>query len=44
MVAHFRYRQMLEMRVIKEVLGECAVVLPAKEWELDEVKEILNKA
>ena len=32
MVAHFRHRQGLEMRVIKEVLGECATVLPAKEW------------
>ena len=37
MVAHFRHRQMLEMRVIKEVLGECAVVLPAKEWDLEEI-------
>lgn len=37
MVAHFRHRQSLEMRVIKEVLGECAVVLPAKEWELEEI-------
>ena len=37
MVAHFRHRQMLEMRVIEEVLGECAIVLPAKEWEFEEV-------
>ena len=37
MVAHFRHRQMLEMRVIKEVLGDCAVVLPAKEWNLEDV-------
>lgn len=37
MVAHFRHRQMLEMRVIKEVLGECAVVLPAKAWELEDI-------
>ena len=36
MVAHFRHRQMLEMRVIEEVLGECAVVLPAKEWHIEE--------
>ena len=42
MVAHFRHRQMLEMRVIKEVLGECAVVLPAKEWKLDEVTSVLG--
>lgn len=39
MVAHFRHRQMLEMRVIKEVLGDCAVVLPAKEWKMEEILE-----
>ena len=33
MVTHFRHRQRLELRVIEEVLGECAEVLPAKEWE-----------
>lgn len=37
MVEHFRHRQSLEMRVIEEVLGECAVVLPAKEWEIEEI-------
>ena len=37
MVAHFKHRQMLEMRVIKEVLGDFAVVLPAKEWNLEDV-------
>lgn len=37
MVAHFRHRQMLEMRVIKEILGECAVVLPAKEWKIEDI-------
>ena len=37
MVAHFRHRQRLEMRVIKEVLGESAKILPAKDWELEEV-------
>lgn len=39
MVAHFRHRQSLELRVIEEVLGECAVVLPAKEWEIEEILE-----
>ena len=42
MVAHFRHRQMLEMRVIKEVLGECAVVLPAKKWKLEDIVEKLK--
>ena len=37
MVAHFKHRQMLEMRVIKDVLGACAVVLPAKEWKLEDI-------
>ena len=38
MVAHFKHRQSLEMRLIEEVLGECAVVLPAKEWKLEDLK------
>lgn len=42
MVTHFKHRQMLEMRVIKEVLGTCAVVLPAKEWNIDAVLESIN--
>lgn len=37
MAAHFRHRQRLELRIIREVLGECAVVLEAKNWEMDEV-------
>ncbi len=37
MVAHFKHRQELELRVIKEVLGECALVLPAKEWKLKKI-------
>lgn len=32
MVAHFRHRQTLEMRIIKEILGDCAVILPAKKY------------
>ena len=41
MVAHFRHRQMLEMRVIEEVLGECAHVLPAKAWTVNDVLECI---
>ena len=37
MVEHFKHRQMLEMRVIKEVLGDSAIVLPAKEWSLENI-------
>ena len=42
MVAHFKQRQMLELRVIEEVLGEHAVVLPAKEWKIEEVLATIN--
>ena len=37
LVAHFRYRQKLEMRIIKEILSDNAIVLPAKEWNAGEV-------
>ena len=32
MVEHFKHRQALELRVIKEILGGCAIVLPAKDY------------
>lgn len=34
MIAHFRHRQQLELRIINEVVREHAIVLPAKEWEM----------
>lgn len=37
MIAHFRHRQQLEMRIIREVIRERAMVLPAKEWDLNEI-------
>ena len=39
MVKHFRHRQRLELRVIEEVLGDCAIVLPAKKWTIEKVLE-----
>lgn len=38
MVAHFRHRQQLELRIIKEVVGENAKMIPAKEWKVEEIK------
>ncbi len=32
MVAHFRHRQQVEFRILKEVVGENAKVVPAKKW------------
>jgi len=37
MVAHFKHRQQLEMRIIKEVIGDNAMILPAKKWKLEEI-------
>lgn len=32
MIRHFEHRQRVEMRIIHEVLGDRAVILPAKRW------------
>lgn len=42
MVNHFRHRQQLELRIIREVIGDRAVILPAKKWELDEVLAVIK--
>ncbi len=34
MVEHFTHRQNLEMRIIKEVVGDKAVIIPAKSWKI----------
>lgn len=37
MASHFERRSKLEMRIIKEILGEYAMVLPAKAYDIEEV-------
>lgn len=41
MINHFKHRQRLELRIIREVLGNNAVVLPAKEWKMEEVLALI---
>ena len=36
MVAHFHHRQQLELRIIKEVIGDRAAILPAKQYSIEE--------
>ena len=36
MAAHFRHRQQLELRIIQEILQEHAVILPARQWNIEE--------
>ena len=40
MVAHFRHRQQLELRILREVVGENAVVIPAKAWDEEYLKQL----
>ena len=37
MISHFMHRQQLELRIIREILGDRAVILSAKNWEIDEI-------
>ena len=45
MVAHFRHRQQLELRILKEVVGENAKIIPAKAWKMEDnrLKNIFAK-
>ena len=42
MISHLKHRQLLELRVIREVIGEKAVLLKSKEWEIEEIWRHLN--
>ncbi len=37
MICHFRHRQRLELRIINEIIGVSAVILPAKSWRMEDV-------
>ena len=40
MVAHFEHRRAVEKRIIAEVLEECAVILPAKKYDVEDVLKL----
>lgn len=42
MITHFRHRQQLELRIIQEIVQERAIILPAKQWSIDEIIEQLQ--
>ena len=42
MILHFRHRQQLELRIINEVIRDRGIILPAKQWKLDEVINMIN--
>lgn len=41
LIAHFKHRQQLEMRIIKEVINDRALVLSAKNWKINEVMQFI---
>ncbi len=43
MVKHFRHRQQLELRIIEEIIGDRAVVLPARKWKPEAVESLIKR-
>ena len=41
LIAHFRHRQQLELSIIQEILGEKAVILPSKGYDLEEIVKLI---
>lgn len=42
LIVHLKHRQQLELSIIREVLGEKAVILPAKEYDTNQVAVLLG--
>ncbi len=42
LVAHLKHRQELELRIIKEVVGERAMILPSKKWTKEQINKLLH--
>ena len=42
MITHFRHRQQLELRIIREIIGEKAVILPAKNWKREDIMPLIK--
>ena len=41
LIAHFKHRQQLELTIIREILGEKAVVLPSKGYDIKEIVKLI---
>ena len=42
LINHFKHRQTLELRLIKEVIGKSAVILPAKEYDINRMSSLVG--
>ncbi len=41
LMAHFKHRQQLELSIIQEILGEKAVILPSKGYDIKEIVKLI---
>lgn len=44
LVNHLKHRQELELYIIKKVIGENAIVLPAKEYDMEQIESLIYEA
>lgn len=42
MLNHFKHRQQLELRIINEIIGDRAVILPAKSWDIEGIIALIS--
>lgn len=42
MIMHFRHRQQLELRIMEEIIGSSAIIVPAKNWNIDEIINLIK--
>ena len=42
LITHFKHRQELELRIVKEIIGKNAVILPAKEYDVNQIRALLG--
>lgn len=42
MINHFCHRQQIELRIIKEIIGDKAVILPSKEWKIEKIIPLIK--
>ncbi len=42
LINHFKHRQELELRIVKEIIGSNAIVLPAKEYDENQIRAAIG--
>lgn len=42
LISHFKHRQELELRIVKEIIGKNAVIIPAKEYDVNQIRTLIG--